>query len=168
MLSVLHFYTALYSPVENKVTIKSIACQERSVHHLGGKQEVRHGLDHVGIKLRPGTAMQFRKGNRWRTPLLIGSIHSHGQIGIHNRQDTCPKGNRLSLEAVGIALAIPPFMVRANHGSQGPQRRDMADDLCSDQRMRPYQVPLLLCQASGFLEHSIWDGHLADIMQATR
>src|SRR2546423_9826773 len=115
MLSVLHFYTALYSPVENTVTIKSIACQERSVHHLGGKQEVRHGLDHVGIKLRPGTATQFRQGNRWRTPFLIGSIHGHGQIGIHHRQDTCPKWDRLSFEAVGITLGLPPVLVRADY-----------------------------------------------------
>src|SRR2546423_10633596 len=124
MLSVLHFYTALYSPVENTVTIKSIAYQERSVHPLGGKQEVRHGLDHVGIKLRPGTATQFCQGNRWRTPLLIGSIDRHGQIGIYNRQDTCPKGNRLSFEAGWASPALPPFMVRPNHGSQGTQRRD--------------------------------------------
>ena len=59
-------------------------------------------------------------------------------------------------------------MVRTNHGSQGPQRRDMADNLCSNLRMRPHQFPLLLRQTTCFLQHSIGNGHLADIMQATR
>ena len=56
-------------------------------------------------------------------------------------------------------------MVRTNDRSKGSQRRDMANDLCSDHRVRPHQCPLLLRQRTVFLQDGVRDGDLTDIMQ---
>ena len=97
------------------------------------------------------------------TTVRTGGYHSIKGIG--HSQDASVPGNGLAFQSVGIAAAIPALMVVQNAICTGNQARHISHDIRSKAGMRFYDFPILRCELSLFVEYTVGNGNLADIVK---
>src|SRR6187551_4067055 len=79
---------------------------------VGGGLESGNELGHETLlELCAGSIAEALDGLRERQSLAVGPRRRHGAEGIGNGQDSTDDRDRLSLESLEVALAVPPLVV---------------------------------------------------------
>ena len=102
-------------------------------------------------------------------------VHAHAReriVYVGHRDHLRGNGDVVALEAVGIALAVPTLVVPARdlvcvlqQGIAGMLTAQLKQHICAEGGVGLHDLELLGRQASGLVENSIVDRHLADIVQ---
>src|SRR5712692_2813292 len=130
-------------------------------------QRLFESAHYLRIELCSGAAEQFVEGPDGIMRGLVITFGDDGVVGIGNGHDTGTQGNIRSGKTVGVALAVPAFVMRPDNGNERAQRGYAADNLGSQDGMLLHGGVFFLVQSFGFLEYRIWYADLADIVQAS-
>jgi len=77
--------------------------------------------NHIRIELGAGVFLQFIKRRFPGHGPLIGTVACHGVESVRDSQNPAAKGDVLSLQAQGIALSVPSFVVLQDPFGYGRQ-----------------------------------------------
>jgi|GEM_PF-1012344 len=116
------------------------------------------------IELRARTAQDLIHGLARRSPFRIGTIRTDRIERVCDRDDSRCQRNRISLQAIGIALAIPSLVMTANTRLCKAEFVECADQAGPCFRMTAHQSELCIRQSPRLEENLIWNGQLAKIM----
>src|SRR5688500_10306231 len=97
--------------------------------------------------------------------LAIGTIRSESIPHIDDSENSGGEWNFLAPQTAGIPASIPFLMVTIRYIQSGPQMGDRIKHLIGVDRVLAHDRLLWLRQRSMFMENTIWDAHLTDVMQ---
>jgi hypothetical protein len=87
---------------------------------------------------------------------------------IHDREDARTQRNLVGFEPLGIALAVPAFVVAEDQGCHRIGERHRTDDLRADLRVDANLLKLFLRQGTRLGEDVLRHGKLPDVVQERR
>src|SRR6516164_8566084 len=108
----------------------------------------------LGPECREG----FAQGQRWAPRAIVG----HGVERVDDRKNPRGKWDRIALELVRVAGAIPSFVMVTDDVKGGCQQRDGLDDIDAGRGMSRDQLALLGRQPIRFAEDRLRRPYLAD------
>ncbi len=132
---------------------------------IGAEIEGDEHLGERGIELRAGAAFDFLQHGVQRQGGAVGAGGAHGVEGIGDADDAAHERDFFAGELVGIAAAVPAFVVIEHAGDDVLQLADVAEDLGADGGMFFDGVEFCFGEAAGFGEHGFGHADLADVVQ---
>src|SRR5690242_12832480 len=96
-----------------------------------------HQVDELGIELGSASRGDHLRCRFRTAPVAVTSVVRHRVEGVGESYDARGERNALSAQSVGVALPVPPFMVRDDAFRQvGVERGDGCEDVGPAPRMR--------------------------------
>lgn len=126
---------------------------------------VHEHLHQAGVELRAGALLQLCHRLRMRPRRAIGPVGGHRVVGIGYGDDARGKGDLLARQTVGIAIAIPSFVVMVDPGNDALQGFNRLDNLRAVVGMEMNRVSLVRGEWFHLAQDFIWDGDLAHVVQ---
>ena len=127
-------------------------------------EDAHERLDDLGVELAAAATPQFGHALGVVERLAVGAPERHGIVGVRDAHRSGDDGNTLARQPVGVAAALPAFVVMT-HAADQIFREERPDDIGAENRVLAHQPPLMRVQASGLEEHAVGDADLADVVQ---
>ena len=143
----------------------------RYAHARCGQHGFEHGakrLDHSRVELRPGTAAQLLERGVLRGRAPVRARVRHRVECVAYRDDPGWKRDGGTLEAIGIAVAVPALVRCAHQTPEPDQHGPSLEDLLADHRVPLHQGTLVMGERPGLLEHPGRYRELSDVVYARR
>ena len=127
-------------------------------------------VDELWIELPSSFFDDVGAGAVMRPRFSVGSLVSEHVEDVGERHDPGGPWDRRCAQAVWVALAIPPFMMRASDrfGELHQRRGAAGEDLRPDRRVATDNVPFGGAEWALLEEDLVWYRDLADVVQAGR
>ena len=100
-----------------------------------------------------------------RERALVAAVGRERVVHIREAHNARPKRNLVSAQRVGIARAIPVFVMVTHDGIHIVRKIDLFQDVCAGAGMQFHDVPLVRRELIGFVQNLRRDHDLADIVQ---
>ena len=108
---------------------------------------------------------QFCNGFVMRLGLAKRPVVCKSAVHIDDTHDLGTLRNRVATQPVGIARAIPVFLVVTDDRQHGFERLERRADVTAHARMLVKQGPLARSQGAGLFQNRVRDGDLAHVVQ---
>src|SRR5437879_2185333 len=134
-------------------------------------KRIRHGekhLDHCGIKLCGGAALDFFPGVRDGQGAAVRPIGDHGVKRVRDGEYARPQRDSLAAQAARVTRAIVELLVRQNDFRGVAKKWDAAEHGVANLAVPPHDVALLIGERAGLAQDLVGDGHLTDVVQEGR
>jgi hypothetical protein len=82
---------------------------------------------------------------------MVGPIRSHSLYSVTDRQDACFERDLFALQPMGIAAAIPSFVMMSDQWRQMPQSLASLQEFSSESRVR-FDTSILVIGEPPWLE----------------
>ena len=125
------------------------------------------GVDQARVELLPAAALELGQAVGVGHGAAVGTPRRHGVVGVDDAHHLGEGRDVVAGEAVGVAGAVPAFVMVAHGGHElGCEQR--ADDVGAEAGMLAHELPLAGVQAAGLEQHAVGDRDLADVVQVGR
>ena len=132
------------------------------VHPVAAAEEC---LDHFLVPLRARSLRQDFFHAAIGHGVAVGPLVAHGVVGVGHRQNPGQHRDLLGRQAVGIALAVVPFVVVEHAGQQVANLPQLRQDPVADGHVLLDVLLLLTRERALFPQHGILDADLAHVVQ---
>jgi len=112
-----------------------------------------------------GLLSKFGDDLRERQRFAVGPIGGHGVKGITGMNDSRLDGDLLALQPIGIAAAIPAFVLGSDDGTQGSQERHGSEDAFTNDRVLAHDREFFGCERTRLLENVSGDADLSNVVE---
>ncbi len=165
----------LVSPVAQERVLLGVDARRRVAGDARGEGAVlvdaldhaQERIDHVGVELAAAAALELVEAVLVSQGLAVRPAERHGIVGVGDAHRARDLGDRLTGEAVGVALARPAFVVVADAGDQRVVE-ERADDVGAEDGMLAHQFPFLHVEPARLEQHAVGHADLADVVQVRR
>src|SRR5439155_21324979 len=97
-----------------------------------------------------------------RQRFAVAPIGGNGVKGITGMNDSRLDGDLLALQPIGIAAAIPAFVLGSDDGTQGSQERHGSEDAFTNDRVLAHDREFFGCERTRLLENVSGDADLSN------
>src|SRR5581483_4607160 len=94
----------------------------------------------------------------------VGQIADHRRVSVGDHQYPRAERNTLSLQAIGIAVAVIPLVVVAYNLLQLPAAGNGTQDVRRQASVHAYDVVLVIGEMARLAQHALGDDQLADVV----
>ena len=93
-------------------------CASDFAAFLQAAKDAHERIDHLGVELRPPTALEFDQAVGEAQSPPVDTLGRHGVVAVGDTQETGHLGDGLAGQAIRIPFAIVPFVVVADGGDE--------------------------------------------------
>ncbi len=122
-------------------------------------------IDHLGVELRPGVAVQLREGGLQVERRAVGAALRHRPVGVADGDDPCRQRDPVASEAVRVAQPIRALVVKPHDEGHGLQTGDARDHLSAPLRVHLDEPQLLHGEPARLRQQGGWKAQLADVVK---
>ena len=122
-------------------------------------------VDHRRVELGAGVGAQLVARAVLAQRLAVRAVGDERVVGVAGQDDACRERDRLAGEAVGVAAAVPALVLVADGGRDVAEPRQRAQDALADDRVLAHELPLVVVELAGLVQHVVGDADLADVVQ---
>ena len=114
----------------------------------------------------PRLGLDERAGLLGGPGFFVGALAGEGVKHIGNRHDACCQRNGLAHQALGVATAVPFFVVAQRHFMRQGQHAATvrANDFSADFRVAAHHVPFLGRELAGLLQDGVGNANFAHVV----
>ena len=100
-----------------------------------------------------------------RPSRAVRAFGGEGIEDVHHGEDAGGEGDLLAFEPLGVAGAIPFFVVAVGDVEGGVQEGDGGEQLVGEGGVLAHEGPFVIGEGGGLEQDGVWDGHLADVVE---
>ena len=128
---------------------------------------LQRGGGHAGVIHNAAIAFNFAAAGGAGHGRAVAAAAHHGVDGIRHRQNARPQRDIGAAQTVGVAAAVPPFMMVAHQHGNLLEIIDFAQNFIPGDGVAAHFLPLGVGQRPGLAQHGVRHGNLADIVQVS-
>src|SRR5574341_189193 len=132
----------------------------------GDVHRLHEDPDHMCVPLAAGAVLQDLDGSLDGHGVAIRAVRGHGVVGVDDGNDAGAEGDLVSLDAVGVAVTIPAFVVVVDDREGVHEKTYPLAYLAAGVTVLLDDRVLLRCKPARLLQDRVRDHDLSHVMQS--
>ena len=134
---------------------------------LRSLQGAKEAVDNAGIEVRAAHLVQLNDSLIMRARLAVNPIVGHGFVGVHHRQDACPDGDVLAVQALWVTGAVIFFLMGIDIWGDMGKLPEGLHHVGAHGGMELHHCPLVQGEGTVLAQDAVGNADFADIVEQT-